>query len=217
MNEENLNNVTPEPVNNEAPTQEQPAAESQESPDANASGGDKPIVEMSELMKDNADLKANNAKLKTLLDKYTSEIGDLKKQMRATMTEAEQQAQAKMEAEKAKDERLAQLERNEKLRDAVERYMTLGLSKESAKTLADAELDGDMDTVTNTLMLHMNARDKATEERVRADLLAQMPVPVSGNGDGQVDYQKQAQDALASGDTQGYIMAQLMGAQETNN
>ena len=216
MNEKDLTNQNTEPATAEQQEQQeqQPAQEPQTQVQTQEPTE---TIQLSDLMKENADLKANNAKLKSYMDKYASEVGDLKKQIRATMTEAEQQAQQKLEAEKAKDERLAQLEHNEKLRDATERYMTIGLTKESAKTLAEAELDGDMDTVTSSIIAHMNAIKKETEERVRAELLAQMPAPVSGNGDGQVDYQKQAADALANGDTQGFIMAQLKAAQEAQS
>jgi hypothetical protein len=41
-----------------------------------------------------------------------------------------------------------------------------------------------------------------------------MPEPISGNGDGQIDYEKQYNDKLAAGDTFGAITAQLLAAQQ---
>jgi hypothetical protein len=166
------------------------------------------------MMKEIAELKANNMKLKSSLDKTASEAGDLRKQLRARQTADEVEAEEKAKAEEARQNHIAELERRLNHNDAVKRYMSLGMNEEMADTVATAELDGDKNTVRDMLRRFMDAEKEAVREEVKKELLAQMPAPVSGNGDGQIDYQKQAIDALAAGDTRGFLAAQIASMQE---
>ena len=82
--------------------------------------------------------------------------------------------------------------------------------------MAHADVDGDKALVNASIKSFMEAQAKAIEEKVKADIYAKMPIPVSGNGDGQIDYEKIYKEKLESGDLQGAIHAQLMGAQQKN-
>ena len=170
-----------------------------------------------DLMKMIAELKVDNRKLKKANDSLSSENGGLRKQVNAKLTEEELRAQQKSEKEEETARRIAELEAKVALNDATKSYMSMGMPEELATKVAQADVDGDKDLVNASIKSFMEAQAKAIEEKVKAEIYAKMPIPVSGNGDGQIDYDKIYQENLASGDLQGAIHAQLMGAQQGAN
>ena len=88
----------------------------------------------------------------------------------------------------------------------------MNMTEELAEKVAQMELDGDMDSVATAIKTFQEAREKEVAEKVTADLYAKMPTPMSGNGDGQIDYDKQYQEALAAGNVAEAISAQLMAS-----
>ena len=190
------------------PQQAQPQAQPQE-PTSEPTYAD--------LMKELAELKVDNRRLKKANDSLSSENGGLRKQVNAKLTEEELRAQQKSEKEEETAKRIAELEAKVAINEATKRYMSMGMPEEFAGKVAQSELNGDMDLVTASIKSFMDARSKEAEEKVRAELLAQMPVPISGNGDGQIDYETQYKEKLAAGDVQGAIHAQLMAAQQRAN
>ena len=167
-----------------------------------------------DLMKEIAELKVDNRKLKKANDSLSSENGGLRKQVNAKLTEEELRAQQKSEKEEETARRIAELEAKVALNDATKSYMSMGMPEELATKVAQADVDGDKDLVNASIKTFMEAQAKAIEEKVKAEIYAKMPIPVSGNGDGQIDYDKIYQEKLASGDLQGAVHAQLMGAQQ---
>lgn len=165
---------------------------------------------IADLMKELAELKVDNRRFKKANDSLASENASLKKQVNAKMTEEELRAQQKAEEDDELRKKIADLEKKIALSDATERYMSMKMPKELAEKLAQAELDGDMNTVTTSINSFLEAQKKEVAEKVTADLYAKMPIPKSGNGDGQIDYEKQYNEKLASGDIAGAISAQLM-------
>lgn len=165
---------------------------------------------VADLMKEVADLKVDLKRYKKANDSLSSENAGLKKQVNAKMTEEELRAQAKKEENDEIKQELADLRREVALNKATKRYMSMQMPEELAEKVAQAELDGDMDTVTTTINSFVQAQKKEVEEKVTADLYAKMPIPKSGNGDGQIDYEKQYNEKLASGDIAGAISAQLL-------
>jgi predicted RNase H-like nuclease (RuvC/YqgF family) len=165
---------------------------------------------VADLMKEVADLKVDLKRYKKANDSLSSENAGLKKQVNAKMTEEELRAQAKMEENDEIKKELADLRKEVALNKATKRYMSMQMPEELAEKVAQAELDGDMDTVTTTINSFVQAQKKEVEEKVTADLYAKMPIPKSGNGDGQIDYEKQYNEKLASGDIAGAISAQLL-------
>lgn len=170
-----------------------------------------------ELMQKITELTVDNKKLKKANDNLASENGGLRKQVNAKLTEEELKAQQKAEEQDELKQELAELRRENELNKATKRYMSMHMPEELATKLAQAELDGDMDLVTSSINTFIEAKNKETEERVKSEIYAQMPTPVSGNGDGQIDYNKQYNDKLAEGDLIGAINAQLSGAQQQAN
>lgn len=172
---------------------------------------------MADLMKAIAELRVDNRKLKKANDSLASENGDLRKQVNAKLTEEELRAQTKAEKEEETNKRIAELEAKVALNDATKSYMSMGMPEELAVKVAQADVDGDKELVNTSIKAFMEAQAKAIEEKVKADIYAKMPIPQSGNGDGQIDYDKIYQEKLNEGDLTGAIHAQLMGAQQKAN
>ena len=188
------------------------ATEQQATPPASDGQGESgnDVNTVANLMKELADLKVDLKRLKKANDSLSSENAGLKKQVNAKMTEEELRAQAKKEENDEIKQELSELRKEVALNKATKRYMSMQMPEELAEKVAQAELDGDMDTVTTTINSFVQAQKKEVEEKVTADLYAKMPIPKSGNGDGQIDYEKQYNEKLASGDIAGAISAQLM-------
>jgi len=87
------------------------------------------------------------AKLKRALDKASSDVADYKKKYNATLSEQERASQEKAEAEARRDERLAELERENSIHKFTESFLDLGYDKESAIAAATAQVDNDVDTL----------------------------------------------------------------------
>ncbi len=120
---------------------------------------------------------ADGEKMKSALDKATSEAAAFKKQLRERMSEDEAKA-AKDAEERAAI--MAELEvlRHEKLVGTyVTSYMALGYDEKLAKATAEAMAKGDMATVFANQKTHADAREKA----LRAELLKQTPPPPAGS------------------------------------
>lgn len=191
------------------PTEQQAAPATQQGNENQGNEGND-VATIAEMMKQIADLKVDLKRYKKANDSLSSENAGLKKQVNAKMTEEELRAQAKQDENDEIKKELSELRREVALNKATKRYMSMQMPEELAEKVAQAELDGDMDTVTTTINSFVQAQKKEVEEKVTADLYAKMPIPKSGNGDGQIDYEKQYQEKLASGDISGAIAAQLM-------
>lgn len=134
-------------------------------------------ITVDSLMAEMAQLKAENAKNKTALDKALHTNGELTKQLRAKMTASEQEAEAKREAEEAQANRIRDLENYKRKSEARERYMaTIGMPADLAKEAAEAEVNGDMDALAGIYKRHQEASLKAHE----AEWLKTRPVPETG-------------------------------------
>ena len=162
-----------------------------------------PVVKQDEdLAAEIARLRTENAKLKTTNDKVMSENGTLRKKYNATLSEQEQNAIALKEQEELQKEHVKELERFKAITEASDRYRGMGMSGELAKETATAEVDMNMDKVTNNITQFMQERDKKLEN----DFLAKygnFKAPQSGNGSS-VDYDKLKSDALSANDMSAY-------------
>ena len=176
----------------------------------NNSNGNEPTVES--LMAQLAQEKANNAKLKSDNDKLCTSEGNLRKQLRAKQTAEEQEAEAKAEQAAQRDAYVKELEKFKSVTESSERYLGMGMPTEMAKATA---YEGSMDVVTGNITKFMAERDKQKESEIRAQYLAQMPTPQSGNV-GQVDYSAQIKQAMDAGDTQAAVLA-ILSQNAANN
>lgn len=167
------------------------------------------------LMAQLAQEKANNAKLKADNDKLCTSEGNLRKQLRAKQTAEEQQAEAEAEQAAQRDAYVKDLEKFKAVTESSERYLGMGMPTEMAKATAAAEYEGNMDVVTGNISKFMAERDKQKETEIRAQYLAQMPTPQSGNNS-QVDYTAQIKQAMDAGDMNSAALAILQQAAANN-
>lgn len=151
----------------------------------NAALADKELVDKSE-MKEYVP--------KALFDKASSDAADYKKKWRGALSEAEQKAQDEKEKQTAMENELNQLRRDSKIAAYEKNYLGLGYDEKSAKEVAEAMFDGDMDTVFTIQKKFQENKERA----IKADLMKNMPAPPSGN-QATVDYSKQIAEAQANG------------------
>ena len=140
-------------------------------------------VTLESLSADNARLRADLAKQKLALDKALHNNGELTKQLRAKMTAQEQEDAAKKEQAEAFQARMAELETYKKKNEAKERYLTMGMSAEFAKEAAEAEVAGDMDTLTAVYKKHNEATIQASKD----EWLKSRPEPNAGKEESAAD------------------------------
>ena len=112
--------------------------------DASSKADDKPTPSEQDQIQS---LMVENAKLKRAMDKAASEAADFKKKYNATLSEKEQADMAKAEEQARRDERLAELERENSIHKFTEQFLDIGYDKASAVEAATAQVDGDADTL----------------------------------------------------------------------
>lgn len=138
-----------------------------------------PTVE--ELMAQLAQERANNAKLKNSFDKASSELANTKKQLREKQSAEEQEEEAKKEAEEEHKKYVQGLEDTIRMTNATNRYLAIGMSGEMAKDTAKAELENDMEKVTENMSKFKDASIKAAE----SEWLKSRPPVNAGQGEGE--------------------------------
>lgn len=134
---------------------------------------DKPTPSVQEQIEQ---LLVENAKLKRAFDKSASEAADYKKKYNATLSEKEQADMAKAEEQARRDERLAELERENSIHKFTESFLDLGYDKASAIEAATAQVDGDVDAL-------FKLQKKIIDEKVLAkeqELIKDMPRATTG-------------------------------------
>lgn len=115
-------------------------------------------------------LLVENAKLKRATDKATSEAADYKKKYNATLSEQERASQEKAEEQARRDERLAELERENSIHKFTEQFLDLGYDKESAISAATAQVDGDVDTLFKLQKKVIDEKVLAKEQELIKDI-----------------------------------------------
>lgn len=115
-------------------------------------------------------LLVENAKLKRATDKATSEAADFKKKYNATLSEQERASQEKAEEQARRDERLAELERENSIHKFTEQFLDLGYDKESAISAATAQVDGDVDTLFKLQKKVIDEKVLAKEQELIKDI-----------------------------------------------
>ena len=212
MGNDNQNATVDQNVQTQAQPQGATGDDTQAQAQAQGAGAEQP--KDSELLKANAELQMELRKQKKMIDQYASQISSLKKELSEKI--ATEGAIATQQTEEMADikEQLEKANKNIAFRDTVESYMALGMDKDYATKVAQMKMDGEEELVNSSLKAFLDSERKRVKEETTAELYAKMPAPVSGNGDGQIDYNKIYQEKLEAGDMQGAIHAQLMGAQQ---
>ena len=167
--EENLNATTNETIND---TESKAVKKS----DSTTKVDSKPTTESVSVEEQLQSLMVENAKLKRAFDKSASEAADYKKKYNATLSEKEQADMAKAEEQARRDERLAELERENSIHKFTEQFLDLGYDKESAIAAATAQVDNDVDTL-------FKLQKKIIDEKITAkeqELIKKMPRAKTG-------------------------------------
>lgn len=133
---------------------------------------------------------AQNAKMiaKEQFDKVSSELAAAKKQLRAKMTEAEQQESDRAAQQEQMLAELEALRREKTVSMHKASYMALGYEEKLAEDTALAMADGDTDTV----FANMRKAMQASEQKMRAEILKSTPTPPAGDDPDAAKQRKQA-------------------------
>ena len=128
------------------------------------------------------DNSAELARMKSALDKATSEAADYKKQLKGKLTEDEAAA-AEREAKWAEMEaKLKELETEKTISTYKASYLAMpGFDEKLAEDTAKALAAGDMEKV----FANQQKANAAYEKKLRADLVKQDPKPDGAGGDDQ--------------------------------
>ena len=138
---------------------------------------DAPSVES--LMAEIAKMKAEAEKQKIILDKALKEKGDAVKALREKQSAEEIADEAKREQEEAHSKYVQDLELFKSKTLAKERYLLQGMTVEMAENAAQAEIDGDMDTLATIQKQHTDAKLK----EAKAEWQKSIPETNRGTGD----------------------------------
>lgn len=92
-------------------------------------------------------MRVENAKLKKAQEDAAKDASSWKKKYNATLSDAEKLAQEKADKEAEKDAELNRLRRESAVSKFEKNFLTLGYSQELAKKAAEAQFEGDTDTL----------------------------------------------------------------------
>ena len=133
---------------------------------------------------------------KDVLDKTASDLAEWKRKYNSTLSEAEQAKQAAEEAQKATNDRLAELERKDKIATAKDAYIASGFDVALALATAEAEVDGKMDVVRANFVKHTENMKAALKD----EAIKKVPAPPAGDPKlPDVDYAAEQAKAMADG------------------
>lgn len=179
MNLQHFAEPTPEPPKDEPkpPAPEPPKDQPGEKP---GSGSDEPQPSLEEQMQQ---LRIENAKLKKAQEDAATDASNWKKKYNATLSDAEKLAQEKADKEAEKDAELAKLRKESAVSKYEKNFLTLGYSQELAKKAAEAQFDGD----TDTLFLVQSQAQEAIVKAKEAEWYKNRPEINTGAGDGSKD------------------------------
>lgn len=118
--------------------------------------------------------------------------------MKASSERNASDAAGKKRENKTLSDRIAELERKDKIATAKDEYIKTGFSAEMALATAEAFVDGKMDIVQQNILSYASS---LAEKQKDADLKQTPPPPAGGNPNpGNVNYDEEIQKALESGD-----------------
>jgi hypothetical protein len=115
---------------------------------------------------------------KELYDKAASDTANYKKQLRATMSEAEQKALADAEERKAIQDELEKLRAEKNIAEHSKGLVAIGYDEKTATEVATALMNGDFATVIKAQATFVDAQKKAAV----AEKVKETPIPPVGNG-----------------------------------
>ncbi len=136
-----------EPVSTPEPPKDDPQPPVAEPPKDEPKGEPKNDDPQPSLEEQLQQMRIENAKLKKAQEDAASDAASWKKKYNATLSDAEKLAQEKADKEAEKDAELNRLRRESAVSKFEKNFLTLGYSQELAKKAAEAQFDGDTDTL----------------------------------------------------------------------
>ena len=124
-------------------------------------------------------MRVEMAKMKKSLDKATGEAADYKKQLRAKQSEDEIRLQEKAEKEAERQEQFDKLLKENTVNKLSKNFLKLGYPEDKAEEAANAQYEGDTDTLYKLQREHEQSLIKQKE----AEWLKSRPVVTTGAGD----------------------------------
>lgn len=163
--------------------QEQDEAKSNpvdEKKEVNRDGDDDQQVSIEEQLRQ---MRIEYAKLKKAKEDAATDASNWKKKYNATLSDAEKLAQEKADREAEKDAELNQLRRESAVSKFEKNFLSLGYSQELAQKAAEAQFDGD----TDTLFLVQSQAQEAIVKAKEAEWYKKRPEINTGAGNGSND------------------------------
>ena len=125
-------------------------------------------------------MRVENAKLKKAQEDAAKDASSWKKKYNATLSDAEKLAQEKADKEAEKDAELNRLRRESAVSKFEKNFLTLGYSQELAKKAAEAQFEGD----TDTLFLVQSQAQEAILKAQESEWFKNRPEVNTGVGSG---------------------------------
>lgn len=125
-------------------------------------------------------MRVENAKLKKAQEDAAKDASSWKKKYNATLSDAEKLAQEKADEEAEKDAELNRLRRESAVSKFEKNFLTLGYSQELAKKAAEAQFEGD----TDTLFLVQSQAQEAILKAKESEWFKNRPEVNTGVGSG---------------------------------
>lgn len=147
--------------------------------------------ELEQMKKLNEELSDKNSKYKNRIDELTHEQAENKRQARAKMSEDEKRQEEIAE----KENQIKELTNKVQVQDKTTKYQSLGFDIDTAKKVAAAEVDGDMDAVYENLANLIKKKEADAE----AEFIKQRPKPQVGG-----DSKNTEDDPFVKGFTKSY-------------
>lgn len=135
----------------------------------------------------------NDYVLKAKYDKASSDAADWKKKYRATLDEKEQAELEMKEANEAREKEYETLKRQVRVGEYEKKHLGMGYDEKSAKRIADALYDGDMETVFDLQSKFI----ESTKKEVKKQNMIDTPKPPAGSED-KVSMTKKIKDLSAT-------------------
>ena len=129
---------------------------------------------LSDVLKTNKELEAQNTALKAATSKANSEAADYKKQLRAKQSEAEQKEADTNETLQKLQEQLEEMKHEKLVSDTVAKFASAGYS--DPLKVANAYISGDLDAFLSA----QSDLIKNKEDAFKADLIKNTPRPQAG-------------------------------------
>ena len=123
-------------------------------------------------------LAENYEKVKNANNKFSSEIAEYKRQIKAKMTDDEKKAAELEEKNKEREAHIAELERSVKVSENKAAYIAMGYTEALSTKAAEAMADNNIEEVMNAQKEFNTEREKL----IKAEMLKKTPTPPAGSG-----------------------------------